>query len=64
MTETDRILARIAQGAAQSLSLEEILARYLEEWLLSPVRREMLTGQRYYCNDNDIRRHRRLRKSL
>lgn len=60
MTETDRILARIAQGAAQSLSLEEILARYLEEWLLSPVRREMLTGQQYYCNDNDIRRHRRL----
>lgn len=59
MTETDKILRQIEE-AARGPGEEEILAEYLREWLSSPARREMLTGARYYANDNDILRRERL----
>lgn len=60
MTETEKILKRIQRAAKQRLTEEEVLGEYVRDWLSSPVRREMLTGARYYANDNDVNYRQRL----
>lgn len=60
MTETQRIVKRIEQTARTAPSEEEVLAAHITEWLRGPKRQEMLTGARYYANDNDINYRQRL----
>ena len=54
MTETQRILRLLAQQSPPSDA--EILAGIVREFLSGEKRREMLTGQRYYENKNDVLR--------
>ena len=54
MTETEKILGMLKRNAGLAPTEEEILAEQVSEWLSSPKRREMLTGERYYGNRNDI----------
>lgn len=53
-TITDQINAMITAGAQTALSLEEIINLEIDEWLTSPLRQLMLTGQTYYQSEPDI----------
>ncbi|MBR6789718.1 MAG: phage portal protein, partial [Oscillospiraceae bacterium] len=59
MTETEKII-RLLERSAAAPSEEEILGKMVADWLVSPVRGEMLTGERYYRNRNDILSRRRM----
>lgn len=60
LTETDRINKMIADGAKSGMTLDKFIKRELDEWLQSPVRNQMLEGQRYYEGKSDILQRKRL----
>lgn len=59
-TETERIVADIEAKAKGQMSTEEILLSEIFDWQINPKRQQMLVGQRYYENRNDILKRRRM----
>lgn len=59
-SETERIVADIEAKAQGQMSLEEILLSEILDWEINPKRQQMLIGQRYYENRNDILKRRRM----
>lgn len=59
-TETERIVADIEEKAQGQMSTEEILLTEILDWQINPKRQQMLVGQRYYENRNDILKRRRM----
>jgi SPP1 family phage portal protein len=53
-TEMQRIINIIEAGARSAMTLEQIIKLEIDEWMASPERLLMLTGQRYYVGDADI----------
>jgi len=49
----------IRQGAEHHLSDTEFIANEIKRFLASERRRNMITGERYYCGDHDILRRKR-----
>lgn len=60
ITEMDRVNFILEQARKSTLSQEDILKIYLDEWLQSRQRGMMLKGQAYYSNDNDINSRKRM----
>ena len=56
LTETSRIGALIGSGARSAATLEEVIARELEEFRRSKKRAGMLESERYYRGDTEISR--------
>ncbi len=59
-SETERIVADIETKAKGQMSTKEILLSEILDWQINPKRQQMLVGQRYYENRNDILQRRRL----
>lgn len=59
-SETERIVADIEAKANGQMSTEEILLSEILDWQINPKRQQMLVGQRYYENRNDILQRRRM----
>jgi SPP1 family phage portal protein len=59
-TETERIVADIESKANSIMTTEEILLSEILDWQINPKRQQMLVGQRYYENRNDILQRRRM----
>lgn len=54
MTIMEELIRRIKQGAMAAMSMEDIIRLEITNWLSSPERDLMITGQKYYCGDSDI----------
>lgn len=52
--DVDRISAIVKTGAASKLSDKEFIELEIERWKLSPQRKIMLDGERYYQGEQDI----------
>jgi len=59
ITTTDLLKAIIEGGARTAMTLEDIITLEIEEWLTSPLRELMLTGERYYRGEPDILQRKR-----
>jgi SPP1 family phage portal protein len=54
MTIMEELIRRIKRGAMTAMSMEDIIRLEITNWLSSPERDLMITGQKYYCGDSDI----------
>lgn len=59
-TETEKFRNIIETGAKNVISDVEIIMQEVQEWELSKLRKLMLDGQRYYENDQDILKEKRM----
>lgn len=57
--ESRRVSKAVAEGAKSRMSLERFLEKEIERFLSSAVRRDMLTGDRYYKGEHDILKRKR-----
>jgi len=48
------IKAALEAGAASAMTMEQIICQEISEWLSSPLRFQMLEGERYYRGDPEI----------
>lgn len=48
MTETDRINKIIEISSKTGLTIDQIIYKEIQEWLQSPIRKDMVLGERYY----------------
>lgn len=60
ITEMDKVNLILETARKASLLPEDIIKDYIDDWIKSPQRHMMLAGQRYYNNDNDINRRKRM----
>lgn len=60
ITEMDKVNFILEQARRSSLTQEDILKEYIDDWLKSRQRHMMLMGQRYYGNDNEINHRKRM----
>lgn len=60
MSLTEELIRIIEAGAQSAMSLEDIILLEIEEWLSSPLRRLMLTGEKYYRGETDILERQRM----
>lgn len=60
ITEMDKVNYILEQARKSALTQEDILKEYIDDWLKSRQRQMMLQGQRYYGNDNEINRRKRM----
>ncbi len=57
--ETIKINEIINQGRNKAMSEIEFFEKEIQEFLLSPVRKDMFIGENYYLGDHDIKRRKR-----
>lgn len=60
ITQMDRVNFILEQARKSALTQEDILKEYIDDWLKSRQRQMMLQGQRYYGNNNEINRRKRM----
>lgn len=62
MITTQEVIRIIEAGAAAAMTDEQIIQQEIDDWLSSIERKNMLDGERYYRNGNDILH--RIRKTI